>query len=67
MRLCFALRIVIDWRIDNNFTAATFRLQGSLGDLTGPFCCPPAVAAGAYCGWFMLFGVVDLELAEVIC
>jgi hypothetical protein len=30
--------------------------------LTGPFCCPPAVAAGAYCAWFMLFGVVDLEL-----
>jgi hypothetical protein len=22
--------------------------------LTGPFCVPPAVAAGAYCGWFML-------------
>lgn len=40
--------------ITQSIWAITREMRG--GALTGPFCCPPAVAAGAYCGWLMVSG-----------
>jgi hypothetical protein len=52
--------------IDSSNDNARMKRLASRGDqLTGPFCWPPAVAAGAYCGWLMVSGAGDGEC--VLC
>ena len=43
------------------------RLASGGDQLTGPFCWPPAVAAGAYCGWLMVSGAGDGECVLLWC